>query len=100
MIFSAVFTVNKAGNAGVNDARYQQEHEVHEDVCCLASSPPRALIRTERAPLFNLIDLVNRLQTGHRDGRAGSPIIRLDFVVLDELGFCPLRKAQSNYAST
>src|SRR5213075_1217415 len=49
----------------------------------------RALIRNgSRGRFFNVVDLVNRLETEHRAGKQGriaDYLTRLDFVVLDEL---------------
>ena len=48
---------------------------------------------------FNVVDLVNKMAAEARTGRAGrlaEHLMRLDFVVLDELGYlpvCPVRRA-------
>ena len=56
-----------------------------------------ALIRDgARGRLFNVVDLVNRLETQTRAGRQGriaDHLTRLDFVVLDELGYLPFVQA-------
>ena len=63
----------------------------------LAIAIARALIRSgTRGRFFNVIDLVNRLETEHRAGKQGriaDYLTRLDFVVLDELGYLPFAQA-------
>jgi DNA replication protein DnaC len=49
-----------------------------------------------RGRFFNAIDLVNRLETEARSGRQGrlaDHLTRMDFVVLDELGYLPFAQA-------
>ncbi|MGE0150952.1 MAG: IS21-like element helper ATPase IstB [Parvibaculaceae bacterium] len=59
----------------------------------LAIAVARACIRAgARGRFFNVVDLVNRLETEARAGRQGrlaDHLTRLDFVVLDELGYLP-----------
>jgi len=56
----------------------------------LAIAIARALIRNgTRGRFFNVVDLVNRLEAEHRSGN----LTRLDFVVLDELGYLPFAQA-------
>jgi len=59
----------------------------------LAVAIVRAVIRTgRRGWFFSVVDLVNRLEAEARDGRQGriaDQLTRLDFVVLDELGYLP-----------
>ena len=59
----------------------------------LAVGIVRACIRGgARGRFFNVVDLVNRLDAEARDGRQGKLadlLCRLDFVVLDELGYLP-----------
>jgi DNA replication protein DnaC len=59
----------------------------------LAIAVARACIRAgARGRFFNVVDLVNRLETearGGRQGRMADHLTRLDFVVLDELGYLP-----------
>ena len=56
-----------------------------------------ALIRNgSRGRFFNVVDLVNRLDTEHRAGKQGriaDYLTRIDFVVLDELGYLPFAQA-------
>jgi len=56
-----------------------------------------ALIRNgSRGRFFNVVDLVNRLDTEHRAGKQGriaDYLTRLDFVILDELGYLPFAQA-------
>ena len=63
----------------------------------LAIAIARALIRNgSRGRFYNVIDLVNRLETEHRNGKQGrlaDYLTRLDFVVLDELGYLPFAQA-------
>jgi DNA replication protein DnaC len=59
----------------------------------LAIAIARACIRTgARGRFFNVVDLVNKLEAEARSGRQGriaDHLTRLDFVVLDELGYLP-----------
>jgi hypothetical protein len=59
----------------------------------LAIGIVRALIRGgARGRFYNVVDLVNRLEAESRGGRGGrlaDHLCRLDFVVLDELGYLP-----------
>jgi DNA replication protein DnaC len=59
----------------------------------LAIAVARACIRAgARGRFFNVVDLVNRLETEARSGRQGrlaDHLTRLDFVILDELGYLP-----------
>lgn len=63
----------------------------------LAIAIARALIRNgARGRFFNVVDLVNRLEIESRAGRQGriaDHLTRLDFVVLDELGYLPFAQA-------
>jgi DNA replication protein DnaC len=63
----------------------------------LAIAIARALIRNgARGRFFNVVDLVNRLETEHRAGKQGriaDHLTRLDFVALDELGYLPFAQA-------
>jgi DNA replication protein DnaC len=63
----------------------------------LAIAIARALIRNgARGRFFNVVDLVNRLETEHRAGKQGriaDYLTRLDFVLLDELGYLPFAQA-------
>lgn len=52
--------------------------------------------RGARARFFNVIDLVNRLETETRAGQAGKladQLTRVDLVVLDELGYLPFSQS-------
>ena len=57
----------------------------------------RAVIRNgARGRFFNVVDLVNKLETEARAGRAGrlaEHLMRLDFVVLDEPGYLPFAQS-------
>jgi len=63
----------------------------------LAIAIARACIRNgARGRYFNVIDLVNRLEAEGRAGRQGRMadyLSRMDFVVLDELGYLPFAKS-------
>jgi DNA replication protein DnaC len=63
----------------------------------LAIAVARSCIRTgARARFFNVVDLVNRLETEARAGRQGriaDHLTRLDLVVLDELGYLPFAQS-------
>jgi DNA replication protein DnaC len=63
----------------------------------LAIAIARACIRGgNRGRFFNVVDLVNRLEAETRAGRQGRMadyLTRLDFVVLDELGYLPFAQA-------
>lgn len=57
----------------------------------------RALIRNgTRGRFFNVVDLVNRLETETRSGKQGRMadyLTRMDFVLLDELGYLPFAQS-------
>jgi DNA replication protein DnaC len=59
----------------------------------LAIAVARNCIRAgARGRFYNVVDLVNRLETearGGRQGRLADHLTRLDFVILDELGYLP-----------
>ena len=63
----------------------------------LAIAIARALIRGgTRGRFFNVVDLVNQLEAETRSGKPGRMadyLNRLDFVVLDELGYLPFAQA-------
>jgi DNA replication protein DnaC len=63
----------------------------------LAMAIARSCIRAgSRGRFFNTVDLVNRLEAEARTGRQGrlaDYLTRLDFVVLDELGYLPFAQA-------
>jgi DNA replication protein DnaC len=63
----------------------------------LAVGIARACIRgAARGRFFNVVDLVNKLEAEARSGRQGrlaDHLARLDFVVLDELGYLPFAQA-------
>lgn len=63
----------------------------------LAIAIARALIRGgTRGRFFNVVDLVNRLETETRAGKQGRMadyLTRLDFVILDELGYLPFAQS-------
>ena len=48
------------------------------------------------AGIYNVVDLVNRLETETRNGRQGrlaDQLTRMDFIVLDELGYLPFAQS-------
>ena len=63
----------------------------------LAIGIARSLIRSgSRGRFYNVVDLVNRLEAEARAGRQGrlaDHLCRLDFVVLDELGYLPFAQS-------
>jgi DNA replication protein DnaC len=63
----------------------------------LAIAIARACIRNgARGRFFNVIDLVNRLEAEGRAGRQGrmaDHLCRMDFIVLDELGYLPFAQS-------
>jgi len=63
----------------------------------LAIAIARSCIRTgSRGRFYNVVDLVNRLEAETRSGRQGriaDHLSRLDFVILDELGYLPFAQA-------
>jgi DNA replication protein DnaC len=63
----------------------------------LAIAVARACIRAgARGRFFNTVDLVNRLEGEARNGRqsrTGDHLTRMDFVILDELGYLPFAQA-------
>src|SRR5450432_3197935 len=63
----------------------------------LAIAIARSCIRGgARGRFYNVVDLVNRLETETRNGRQGriaEHLTRMDFIVLDELGYLPFAQA-------
>jgi DNA replication protein DnaC len=63
----------------------------------LAIAIARSCIRSgARGRFYNVVDLVNRLETENRNGRQGrlaDHLTRMDFVVLDELGYLPFAQS-------
>ena len=63
----------------------------------LAIAIARACIRNgARGRYFNVVDLVNRLEgegRGGRQGRMADYLSRMDFIVLDELGYLPFAQS-------
>src|ERR1700748_1651756 len=63
----------------------------------LAIAIARSCIRSgARGRFFNVVDLVNRLETETRNGRQGrlaEYLTRMDFIVLDELGYLPFAQS-------
>jgi DNA replication protein DnaC len=63
----------------------------------LAIAIARSCIRSgARGRFYNVVDLVNRLETECRNGRQGrlaDHLTRLDFVILDELGYLPFAQS-------
>jgi DNA replication protein DnaC len=63
----------------------------------LAIAIARSCIRAgARGRFYNVVDLVNRLEAETRNGRAGQlagQLTRLDFLVLDELGYLPFAQS-------
>jgi DNA replication protein DnaC len=63
----------------------------------LAIAIARSCIRSgARGRFYNVVDLVNRLETETRSGRQGQladRLTRMDFVILDELGYLPFAQS-------
>jgi DNA replication protein DnaC len=63
----------------------------------LAIAIARSCIRSgTRGRFYNVVDLVNRLETENRNGRQGQladRLTRMDFVILDELGYLPFAQS-------
>jgi DNA replication protein DnaC len=63
----------------------------------LAIAIARSLIRNGTCGrFFNVVDLVNRLETETRSGKQGrmaDGLTRLDFIILDELGYLPFAQS-------
>jgi DNA replication protein DnaC len=63
----------------------------------IAIAIARSCIRAgARGRFFNTVDLVNRLETEARSGRQGrlaDHLTRMDFVILDELGYLPFAQS-------
>src|SRR5262245_43940435 len=63
----------------------------------LAIAIARSCIRSgARGRFYNVVDLVNRLETEARAGRQGrlaEHLTRMDFVILDELGYLPFAQS-------
>jgi DNA replication protein DnaC len=63
----------------------------------LAIAIARSCIRSgARCRFYNVVDLVNRLETEIRNGRQGrlaDRLTRMDFIVLDELGYLPFAQS-------
>src|SRR5215831_6641104 len=63
----------------------------------LAIAIARSCIRSgARGRFYNVVDLVNRLETETRNGRQGrlaEHLNRMDFIVLDELGYLPFAQS-------
>jgi DNA replication protein DnaC len=63
----------------------------------LAIAIARSCLRSgARGRFYNVVDLVNRLETETRSGRQGrlaGQLTRMDFIILDELGYLPFAQA-------
>jgi len=62
----------------------------------LAIAIARSCIRSGARGRFNVVDLVKRLETETRNGRQGrlaEHLTRMDFIVLDELGYLPFAQS-------
>jgi DNA replication protein DnaC len=63
----------------------------------LAIAIARSCIRSgARGRFYNVVDLVNRLETEIRNGRQGrlaDHLTRMDFIILDELGYLPFAQS-------
>ena len=63
----------------------------------LAIAIARSCIRSgSRGRFYNVVDLVNRLEIETRNGRQGriaDQLTRMDFIILDELGYLPFAQS-------
>jgi DNA replication protein DnaC len=63
----------------------------------LAIAIARSCIRSgSRGRFYNVVDLVNRLEIETRNGRQGriaDQLTRMDFIILDELGYVPFAQS-------
>jgi DNA replication protein DnaC len=70
----------------------------------LAIAIARSCIRSgARGRFYNVVDLVNRLETEARNarhGRLADHLTRVDFVILDELGYLPFAQSGGHSCST
>jgi DNA replication protein DnaC len=70
----------------------------------LAIAIARSCIRSgSRGRFYNVVDLVNRLETETRNGRQGriaDQLTRMDFIILDELGYCHSLNPEGSCSST
>jgi DNA replication protein DnaC len=70
----------------------------------LAIAIARACIRNgARGRFFNVVDLVNKLEAEGRAGRQGRMadyLSRMDFIILDELGYLPFAQLAASSCST
>src|SRR6476619_3208138 len=69
----------------------------HGDKTHLAIAIARSCIRSgARGRFYNVVDLVNRLEIETRNGRQGriaDQLTRMDFIILDELGYLPFAQS-------
>ena len=66
----------------------------------LPSPLPEAACAAAR--FYNVVDLVNRLETETRNGRQGrlaEHLTRMDFIILDELGYLPFAQSGGQLAA-
>ena len=81
----------------IPDARQYDAGSTGTGKTHLAIGIARACIRAgSRGRFYNVVDLVNRLEAEARTGRQGRMadyLSRMDFVVLDELGYLPFAQS-------
>ena len=86
-------TAARGGGGSGHGANLSGRFGTKQERRCLA----RACIRAgARGRFYNVVDLVNRLETearGGRQGRLADHLTRLDFVILDEFGYLPFAQA-------
>jgi DNA replication protein len=61
------------------------------------------ICNSTRGRFFNVVDLVNRLETETRSGKQGRTadyLNRLNFIILNELGYLPFAKPEADSCST
>jgi DNA replication protein DnaC len=84
--------LNVHGPARVSKAILERARKTH-----LAIAIARSCIRSgARGRFYNVVDLVNRLEAearNTRQGRLADHLTRMDFVILDELGYLPFAQS-------
>jgi hypothetical protein len=82
-------TVRETLRSGEISSSYEREAQPRPKLVAIAIA--RSCIRAgSRGRFFNTVDLVNRLEAESRSGRLGrlaDYLTRLDFIILDELGY-------------
>lgn len=70
--------------------------EDHVEIACVILEARSCIRSGARGRFYNVVDLVNRLEIETRNGRQGriaEHLTRMDFIVLDELGYLPFAQS-------